>query len=123
MCRVSTRLPLREDTSSQAGLGALGPQEAILALGSLSLGPGLRDNNSDMHVPPSPATPTSAGQSPQIHGPGLVPSLLPAPALGAGTLLSRATSAPRLEPRSFHGLLLPFPRRLWNCGVWSELFQ
>ena len=110
-CAVSTRLPLRGDTSSQAGVGALGPQEAILALGSLSLVPGPKDNNSDKHVSPSPATPTSAWQSPQIHALGVVPSLLPAPALGAGTLLSRAPSAPRLEPRSFQGLLLHFPRR------------
>lgn len=91
-------------------MGALGPQEAVLALGSLSLGPGLQ-GNSDKHMPSSAASPTSAWQSPQIYALGLVSSLLPTPALGAGTLLSRATSAPCLEPRSFQSLLLHFPRR------------
>ena len=67
--------------SSQARVGALGPQEAVLALGSLSLGPGLQ-GNSDKHMPSSAASPTSAWQSPQIYALGLVSSLLPTPALG-----------------------------------------
>ena len=110
VCRASMRLPLRGDMSSQARVGELGPQEAVLALGSLFLGRGLQ-GNSDKHMRSSAASPTSAWQSPQIYALGLVTSLLPTPALGAGTLLSRATSAVCLEPRSFPSLLLHFPRR------------
>ena len=117
-CAVSTASLYEGTRPHRPGWGRWAPRRP-LALGSLSLGPGLRDNNSDKHMPPSPATPTSAWQSPQIHALGVVPSLLPAPALGAGTHPPfQGTLCPSSRAKEFPRPAAAFStQRLWNCGV------